>query len=519
MNFIKSFNKLEKYTKYSIYIIILFSIIVLSLTSFYHVSGDGCWHIQAGKFIGKNFWIPLLEPIGRDEPFWSPPLYHIIVALVYHLFSAFNNNIADFAIKFISPIFGVLSLIFSFLVIKKLFNTRIAFYSLLFLASIPIFIDYSILSYVEMTLVFFIVLSIYFLIINRVVLAGIAVGLSILTKYNGIFIIPVLVCMLYHYYKKSSDKNQGKISKRLLYRNALIIILLPLVISSPWFVRNWILLGNPVWPFLNFFFHGLELKSYTNLNFLNLINQDLFKATYFGIFGVPDGNYSLFSFFNIPYFWFLFSIWLVGTLLFLMPLLIWALNYRKYMKDYPQIKFLVLWCLSYLLLFFLYVINVGVLVSRIILPIFPALAIFWALGLQKIIGDKPNKNLRIAKIAFVIIFAIVIGFIFTEAIKVIVASKSWNFYKQDFDWVKFNTHADAIFVVNGQCIPYNIERKSLYFNKDNLSKADYLWLNQKFRLDRISILDANTIRLIESKNYRIVYKNKETGTVIYKTSK
>jgi len=126
MGIIKKYNNLEKYTKYSIWIIILFSLFVLSLTSIHHVSGDGCWYIPVGKFIANNFKIPLFEPLGRDEPFWSPPFYHVIVAIMYYIFSIFNNNIANFAVKFVSPIFGILSLIFSFLVIKKLINPNYA---------------------------------------------------------------------------------------------------------------------------------------------------------------------------------------------------------------------------------------------------------------------------------------------------------------------------------------------------------------------------------------------------------
>src|SRR3989344_1879275 len=125
MSLITKFKKADKYTRYSIYIIILFSLIVSSLASVYHVSGDGCWHIQSSKFIAQNGKFPLFEPLGRDEPFWSPPLYHVIVAVTYYFFNVFNHNAANFTIKFISPIFGILTLIFSFLVVKKLTNPRI----------------------------------------------------------------------------------------------------------------------------------------------------------------------------------------------------------------------------------------------------------------------------------------------------------------------------------------------------------------------------------------------------------
>jgi len=248
MNLIKKFEKADRYTRYSIYIIILFSFVVLSLASIYHVSGDGCWHMLSSKFIAQSQKFPLFEPLGRDEPFWSPPLYHILVAVVYSIFNSFYHNAANFAIKFVSPIFGILTLIFSFLVIKKLTNPKIAFYSAIFLAFVPIFIDYSILSYVESTMMFFVVLSIYFLINGKIALSGISLGLSILAKYNGIFIMPVLLFILYKKYE----------NKKLFLKKSLILIALSLLIASPWLIRNWVLLGNPVWPFVNFVFHGFE---------------------------------------------------------------------------------------------------------------------------------------------------------------------------------------------------------------------------------------------------------------------
>ena len=101
MKLINKLKNQDKYTKYSICIIILFSIIALTLTSIYHVSGDGCWHLSAGKYIADNRKIPLNEPLGREEPFWSPPLYHILAAAVYFIFNSFSHDTANFSVKFI----------------------------------------------------------------------------------------------------------------------------------------------------------------------------------------------------------------------------------------------------------------------------------------------------------------------------------------------------------------------------------------------------------------------------------
>ncbi|MBI2655704.1 glycosyltransferase family 39 protein [Candidatus Woesearchaeota archaeon] len=496
MGLIKNFSSSDQYTKYSVIIIILFSIIVLSLTSVYHVSGDGCWHMSVSRFISEQKKIPLFEPLGRDEPFWSPPLYHFVAAFVYYAFSVFGHNAANFAVKLISPIFGILSLIVSFLLVKKLYSPKIAFYSAIFLAFIPIFIDYSVLSYVESMLVFFVVLSVYFLVNGKIVLSGIAAGLSVLAKYNGLFILPVLVYILYRKFGKDG---------KLFYKNSLIVISLSLIIASPWLIRNWILLGNPVWPFLNFIFNGYELKSFSSLDLSRFVDKSLILSAYFGIFGVPDGNYAILSAIGIEHLKILLPIWIFGTFIFLIPLFIGF--FRKSVKEKRLFS---LWILAYFALFLMYVANASPSVSRIMLPMFTALAVFWAYGLDGLLS-----NIRLKGIFIILIILVSAGFVFTSAAKTYMAANYWDFYKGDFEWARENTGSNEVFIANGQCIPYNLERTSLYFNEENLKKSDYVWINQNFWLDRRSILDDNSLKAIQSKKYKLVYSDKETGTEIY----
>ncbi|MBI2647459.1 glycosyltransferase family 39 protein, partial [Candidatus Woesearchaeota archaeon] len=497
-NLIQRISNLEKYSKYALIAIIFYSAIVFTLTAFYHVSGDGCWYLPVGKFIARNFKIPLFEPLGRDEPFWSPPVYHLLVAMVYYFFGKFNSEVANFAVKFVSPIFGVLSLAASFMVIKKLKNTRIAFYSIIFLASVPIFIDYGVLSYVESTLLFFILMSIYFALNERVILSAVFAGLSILVKYNGVFILPVLIFILHSKFNKEANKRDNLANRKIYYRNVLVVVIVPLLIASPWFIRNWALLGNPIWPFLNFLFHGYQLKSYTEINPSILVSPKLFVSTYLGIFGVPDGNYAALSFFKINYLWLLFAGWLAGTLIFMMPLIIGMFNLQKTDNQSNYKKIILVWILSYLILFFLYVINVGPFVSRMLLPAFPAIATIWAGGFEKLLFNK-----KFGSLLTVLIIAVIVGMLLSEFFKFGLSSRAWGFYDSDFNWVKLNTKNNAIFIANGQCVPYNIERTSLYATNETIKKADWIWVNQKFTLDKKSIFDDQTLKLIESQDYAI----------------
>ena len=135
--------KLGKYEKYTIIVLIIAIVIRFALVSLYTVSGDACWYFSISKFIGNNMQIPLFEPLGRDEPFWAPPLFHIIAALFSSIFSIFGS---DFGLKLISPLFGSLSLIVSYLILKKFLSEKALFYGILLMSFIPIFIDYSVLG-------------------------------------------------------------------------------------------------------------------------------------------------------------------------------------------------------------------------------------------------------------------------------------------------------------------------------------------------------------------------------------
>ena len=193
---ISRIKRLDKYTKLAIIVIVIGILIRFSLASMHHISGDACWQLSNARYLAENNKFPLFEFFGRDEPFWAPPLFHFFVAFVFNFFNAFSNEVANSSIKFVSPVFGSLTLIFSYLIFRKLFDEKISFYAILFLTFIPIHIDYSVFGYVEATLTFFVVLSFYFALENRAFLSAISAGLAILTKYNGIFVLPLLIYIL-----------------------------------------------------------------------------------------------------------------------------------------------------------------------------------------------------------------------------------------------------------------------------------------------------------------------------------
>lgn len=496
----KRINKLDKYARLSIIIIIIGIIIRFYLASIHHVSGDACWQLSNSRFIAENKRLPLFEQFGRDEPFWAPPLFHLIAAFVYILFNNIGANAAEFTVKMISPLFSSLTLIFSWLISRKLFGKKIAFYSIVFLAFIPLSLDYGVYSYIDGVITFPAILGVYFALENRAISTGIAAGLAILMKYNGIFIAPVLAYIFY-----IKNKNNYK----EFFKKLIIIFIIAGAIGSIWFIRNWIYLGNPVWPFMNDVFKGYEAKSFAvsevgTVKLSNIFSLNAIASIYLGIFGVPDGNVKALYFFNIPYLNILFAVWLIGTFIFLIPLIVGIFSGKLKHK-----ALLFIWIISYIILVLLYVVNAGWSVIRFMLPAFPAIALVWACGIDSI------KNLEFRNILMKIISLVIIGFVAASFVKITLAAKSWSFYNEDFEWVKANTDKGSIFFTGSQCASYNIDRQTVSPEISNLPKADYAFVNQDFKLDKRAVFDNELVSQIKT-NGKIIYANENTKTEIYK---
>ena len=487
--------KPETYRKLSIAVIIAAIVLRIVLASVHTISGDACWHFSAAKFIANEKQFPLFEKIGRDEPFWPSPLFHVVSAFFYTFLGGFGLKLTPF-------LFSNLSLIIAYLIFKKFLNEKQTFYATLFMSFLPIGIDYSVLGYPESTIVFFIILSVYFAVNSRFLLSGIAAGFAILSKFTGPFVILTLLFLAY----------KGSKNKKEMIKNFIFVTAVPLIISLPWLIRNWALLGNPVWPFLNFIFNGLQAESYSGLSLANLAQPSTYAIAYLGFFGVPDGHYRAFFFFDIPYIWLLISIFAIATLIFILPL------FFGFKKD-KKINFVYIFIASFAVVMLLFELNVRPAVSRIMLPAIFALAFIYGVGMQRI----TEKCALFGKILLALIIIIIGGFSLAEIIKFKAASDSWKIYNDDFEWVKSNTEKGDLFLFGGQCISYRTERPTLFPSSryfDIESKYDYVWLNQGFKLEPQSVLsEENYNKLtgkIKEQKLKLVYENKKTGTKVYK---
>lgn len=176
----------------------------------------------------------------------------------------------DIAAKYIHFVFALLTaaLIYRYLK-ERLGATYGACGALLFLTT-PIILKLSVTAYVDLGLIFFSWATLYFFLrwidtnysAKNLIAAGIACGLGLGTKYNGLILLFIMAAMVPLTYSRM--KNNGLSADDQRVRNVNSVIGLKygfifsctaLLVFSPWMLRNWTWKQNPVYPLYNSVFN------------------------------------------------------------------------------------------------------------------------------------------------------------------------------------------------------------------------------------------------------------------------
>jgi len=133
---------------------------------------------------------------------------------------------------------------------------------LLVFVSTPMIIRLSITAYVDLGLIFFTTASVLSYLrwrdggyedVKWLLLAGVCMGLAAGTKYNALISWLFLSGAVSFLYARDTGKQLQAI------RWGLVFFLVALAVASPWFVKNLVLKGNPIYPLLDnvfSFIHG-----------------------------------------------------------------------------------------------------------------------------------------------------------------------------------------------------------------------------------------------------------------------
>ncbi len=493
------YDRLEKYTKYALIIVFAGLAIRLSLSFYTSVSGDACWHLAAARYAGRTGSLPLFEPLGRDI-FWPPPLFHLMNAFSY---ASLDWMLGEASLKLAAPLLGTLFLWYAFLVVRKLFDSKTAFYSTLFLFMIPIQLYQSAIGYPDIAFGLFSLMAIYYSLQNRLLVSAAATGLALLTKTNAFFIIPAIIYILY------------RSSPRGFLKKLLVFMAIALLIALPWYARNWLYLGNPIWPFMNNMFHGYESPSVPEHSFI-FDAPSLGSSFYLSMFGVPNGDMR--NLMLIENQW-LIAGWVALTAIFISFFIAGFLYFLKKRKTMRSMGFDVVILLFASLFFFqiIMAMNIGDFQTRYIMPALLFFSVFWSVGLMAVLK---KSSLKIATAIFLVISAST--FIGGEFVKSKIAGDMWNAYEGDFDWVHDNTDKNSLILTpNSQCYSYKLDRytASEMFVENGFYSRD--------RIDYVFYPDFTGNSLVVSTYTKkpdllgssLVYENNATGIRLYKINR
>ncbi len=237
---------------------------------------EALYAVRAKAIYHFNCWLDQTNyAVGGLYSSSHPPLFIWLTALLYKFFT-----INEFTSRFFSALFSSLSIILTYLLIKKFLNQKSALLSIPFLGSIYLFNFYSRQGQLDITYIFFITLSIYFYLefLNNkrgkyILISGVAFGLALMTKIIvGFFtIITISIFLLIEILRKNV-----KFIEALLQITA--ITLMGLILALPWHIFMLKIHGE---NFINTFlkFHIIERLSegvegnIPELGYLYILNQ------------------------------------------------------------------------------------------------------------------------------------------------------------------------------------------------------------------------------------------------------
>jgi 4-amino-4-deoxy-L-arabinose transferase-like glycosyltransferase len=155
-------------------------------------------------------------------------------------------------------LFGAATGLLIYLYLKNKVGREWGLFGAFIFLSTPIVIRLSTMAYVDLGMTFFTTASLLALLQWResdyrdglwMALSAIAMGLALGSKYNALIAWFFLNLMVVFYYSRDRGGTGQALKKGILF------FTLTLLVASPWYIKNMVLTGNPLYPLLERYFH------------------------------------------------------------------------------------------------------------------------------------------------------------------------------------------------------------------------------------------------------------------------
>jgi hypothetical protein len=272
-----SIGKINRPDNFKLWLLACSAIGIIFFFCFYHallsviVHWDSTvYHAVMPVMMYESHGIPLIAgpSIGIEMSANFPPLFPALGAYYYIQLGL----VEDFYLRIISPVMSILTVLATYKIGEVLAGKKYGIISALFLAITPLFFRYSVYATSYSILTFFGTVSILFLFLAIIrgntrywIMCGVFYGFALLTSYLAIYLALFLIIALIGYFVRK---------KKGFKANARIVFLLfssILIIGGVWYLRNLVLVGNPIYP-----------NGYTVLGGIN-IDPLIMETTFGGI--------------------------------------------------------------------------------------------------------------------------------------------------------------------------------------------------------------------------------------------
>lgn len=240
------------------------------------------YHASAAAIAFYNHGMPLID--GGGVGLGTSSNYPLLFSYLGTYFYLFAGGVHDVYLRAITSTMWLLSLLTTYLAGEKIGGRRIGMLAMFLLAMVPSYISYAFQTTQETTETFFLALGFLFLIYALsedsktayYLGCGISFGAACLTSYQALFFLFPLGLVLGIKFWQSE-------ARRILGVNFLWLLISLVAIGSTPYVRNLVLLHNPVFPFFNNIFQSpnlspslfamtLDALRYTAYSFVNPSN-------------------------------------------------------------------------------------------------------------------------------------------------------------------------------------------------------------------------------------------------------
>lgn len=203
--------------------------------------------------------------VGLGSSANYPQLYSLLGAYYY----VWTGGVHDVYLRLIGAASWGLVVYATFLIGRRLAGRSHGLLAAVLAASVPSFVSYAFLATQETTLVMFGALGFLALLkstdprnLRYGLLSGLFLGSAALTSYQGLYFVLPIVALYALSVLQRRDLRWGALRhpEPLLF---LFVLLVAAVAGSASYVRNWILLGDPIYPFYSSLFPSPYLSATT----------------------------------------------------------------------------------------------------------------------------------------------------------------------------------------------------------------------------------------------------------------